>query len=332
MNKGWTDGHGSTSVKTRAIYSHLCPIQMPEETVKLTTMHDAIATYVHDGDTVAIEGFTACIGFAAAHEIIRQGRRDLVLCRMTPDLIYDQMVAAGCARKLVFSYLGNPGVGPLHAVRRAVEKGIPAPLELEEYSHFGMVARYIAGAYRLPFFPLRSYVGSDLPKVNPRIRFVESPYGDGPIAVVPPLNPDVAIIHAQRADVNGNTQLWGLLGAQKEAAFAARHVIVVVEEIVDEEVIRSDPNRTLIPGLVVDAVVHEPYGAHPSYVQGYYDRDNDFYLRWDEISRDEAATRAWLEEWVYGVRDRAEYVEKIGRETWERLKPAQAWARPVNYG
>jgi glutaconate CoA-transferase subunit A len=305
---------------------------MPEETVKLTTMHDAIATYVHDGDTVAIEGFTACIGFAAAHEIIRQGRRDLVLCRMTPDLIYDQMIAAGCARKLVFSYLGNPGVGPLHAIRRAVEKGIPAPLELEEYSHFGMVARYIAGAYRLPFFPLRSYVGSDLPKVNPRIRFVESPYGDGPIAVVPPLNPDVAIIHAQRADVNGNTQLWGLLGAQKEAAFAARHVIVVVEEIVDEEVIRSDPNRTLIPGLIVDAVVHEPYGAHPSYVQGYYDRDNDFYLRWDEISRDEAATRAWLEEWVYGVRDRAEYVEKMGRETWERLKPAQAWARPVNYG
>jgi glutaconate CoA-transferase subunit A len=305
---------------------------MPEETVKLTTMHDAIATYVHDGDTVAIEGFTACICFAAAHEIIRQGRRDLVLCRMTPDLIYDQMVAAGCARKLVFSYLGNPGVGPLHAIRRAVEKGIPAPLELEEYSHFGMVARYIAGAYRLPFFPLRSYVGSDLPKVNPRIRFVESPYGDGPIAVVPPLNPDVAIIHAQRADVNGNTQLWGLLGAQKEAAFAARHVIVVVEEIVDEEVIRSDPNRTLIPGLIVDAVIHEPYGAHPSYVQGYYDRDNDFYLRWDEISRDEAATRAWLEEWVYGVRDRAEYVEKMGRETWERLKPAQAWSRPVNYG
>lgn len=300
--------------------------------MKLTTMHDAIATYVHDGDTVAIEGFTACICFAAAHEIIRQGRRDLVLCRMTPDLVYDQMVAAGCARKLIFSYLGNPGVGPLHAIRRAVEKSIPAPLELEEYSHFGMVARYIAGAYRLPFFPLRSYVGSDLPKVNPRIRFVESPYGDGPIAVVPPLNPDVAIIHAQRADVNGNTQLWGLLGAQKEAAFAARHVIVVVEEIVDEEVIRSDPNRTLIPGLIVDAVVHEPYGAHPSYVQGYYDRDNDFYLRWDEISRDEAATRAWLEEWVYGVRDRAEYVEKMGRETWERLKPAQAWSRPVNYG
>ncbi len=300
--------------------------------MKLTTMHDAIARYVHDGDTIAIEGFTACIGFAAAHEIIRQGRRDLVLCRMTPDLIYDQMVAAGCARKLVFSYLGNPGVGPLHAVRRAVEKGIPAPLELEEYSHFGMVGRYFAGAYRLPFFPLHSYTGSDLPRVNPHIRFVESPYGDGTIAVVPPLHPDVAIIHAQRADVHGNTQLWGLVGAQKEVAFAARHVIVVVEEIVDEEVIRSDPNRTLIPGMIVDAVVHEPYGAHPSYVQGYYDRDNDFYLRWDEISREEASTRAWLEEWVYGVRDRAEYVQKMGPETWERLKPAQAWSRPVNYG
>lgn len=300
--------------------------------MKVTTMRDAVATYVHDGDMVSIEGFTASICFAAAHEIIRQGRRDLILCRMTPDLIYDQMVAAGCARKLVFSYLGNPGVGPLHCVRRAVEKGIPAPLELEEYSHFGMVGRYLAGAYRLPFFPLRSYVGSDLPKVNPLIRFVESPYGDGPIAAVPPLNPDVAIIHAQRADQEGNTQLWGLLGVQKEAAFAAKHVVVVVEEIVDGAVIRTDPNRTLIPALVVDAVVREPYGAHPSYVQGYYDRDNDFYLRWDEISRDEAAARAWLEEWVWGVRDRAEYVEKMGHQCWERLAPGEAWSNPVNYG
>jgi glutaconate CoA-transferase subunit A len=309
-------------------------------------MHEAIAAYVQDGDTVAIEGFTACICFAAAHEIIRQGRRDLTLCRLTPDLVYDQMIAAGCARKLVFSYLGNPGVGSLHAVRRAVEKGIPAPLELEEYSHFGMVGRYLAGAYRLPFFPLRSYAGSDLPKVNPRIRFVQNPYtstglststefsvsGDGSIAVVPPLNPDVAIICAQRADRNGNTQLWGLLGVQKEAAFAAQHTIVVVEEIVDEAVIRSDPNRTIIPALVVDTVVHEPYSAHPSYVQGYYDRDNEFYLRWDEISRDEAATRSWLEEWVYSVQDRTEYVEKMGRETWGRLAPGEALAGPVNYG
>ncbi len=299
---------------------------------KLITMHDAIATYVHDGDVVAIEGFTACICFAAAHEIIRQDRRDLTLCRMTPDLIYDQMIAAGCARKLVFSYLGNPGVGSLHCVRRAVEKGIPQAIELEEYSHFGMVGRYLAGAYRLPFFPLRSYLGSDLPKVNPRIRSVESPYGEGTIAVVPPLNPDVAIVHAQRADQEGNTHLWGLLGVQKEAAFAAGHVIVVVEEIVDEAVIRADPNRTIIPSLVVDAVVHEPYGAHPSYAQGYYDRDNEFYLRWDKISRDETATQAWLDEWVYGVRNRADYVDKMDPETWERLATGEAMAEPVNYG
>jgi len=299
---------------------------------KLTSMREAIAAHVHDGDTIAIEGFTACICFAAAHEIMRQGRRDLTLCRMTPDLIYDQMIAAGCARKMVFSYLGNPGVGSLHCVRRAVEKGVPGPLELEEYSHFGMVGRYLAGAYRLPFFPLRSYKGSDLPAVNPRIRSVDSPYGDETIAVVPPLNPDVAILHAQRADTEGNTQLWGLLGVQKEVAFAARSVIVVVEEIVGNDVIRSDPNRTIIPGLLVDAVVHEPYGTHPSYVQGYYDRDNTFYLAWDEISRDEAATRAWLEEWVYGVQDRAAYVQKLGPETWERLAPGEAMAESVNYG
>jgi glutaconate CoA-transferase subunit A len=299
---------------------------------KLSSMRDAIATFVHDGDTVAIEGFTACICFAAAHEIIRQGRHDLTLCRMTPDLVYDQMVAAGCARKLVFSYLGNPGVGSLHCIRRAVEQGSPAPLDLEEYSHFGMVGRYLAGAYHLPFFPLRSYVGSDLPKVNPCIRFVESPYGDDSIAVVPPLNPDVAIIHAQRADREGNTQLWGLLGAQKEAAFAAGHVVIVVEEIVSEAMIRSDPNRTIIPGMIVSAVVHESYGAHPSYAQGYYDRDNEFYLRWDGISRDQAATLSWLDEWVYGLKDRAKYVEKAGAETWKRLKPGEARAQPVNYG
>jgi glutaconate CoA-transferase subunit A len=251
---------------------------------------------------------------------------------MTPDLIYDQMIATGCARKLVFSYLGNPGVGSLHCVRRAVERGVPRPVELDEYSHFGMVGRYLAGAYRLPCFPLRSYLGSDLPNVNPRIRTIKSPYGDDFIAVVPPLNPDVAIVHAQRADREGNTQLWGLLGVQKEAAFAAEHVIVVVEEIVEERVIRSDPNRTVIPGLVVDALVHEPYGAHPSYVQGYYDRDNHFYLRWDEVSRDETATQDWLDEWVYGVEDRAEYVEKTGVETWDRLAPGKMPAELVDYG
>jgi len=300
---------------------------------KLLSMREAIQEYVPDGATLAIEGFTSLICFAAAHEIIRQGRRNLTLCRMTPDLIYDQMVAAGTARKLVFSYLGNPGVGPLYAIRRAVEKGIPAPLEIEEYTHFSMIGRYMAGAARLPFFPLRSHTGSDLPRVNPRIKTVQSPYEDGEeIAVVPPLNPDVTIIHAPRCDANGNTQLWGLLGAQKEAAFAAGKVIVVVEEIVGESVIRADPNRTLIPDLIVDAIVVEPFGAHPSYVQGYYDRDNSFYLDWGKRSQDEAQTQAWLDEWVYSVPDRSAYLKKLGDATVSRLRPGNALSAPVNYG
>lgn len=299
---------------------------------KLRTLKDAIAEHVRDGMSVAIEGFTAFICFAAGHEIVRQRRRDLTLIRMTPDVIYDQMIAAGTARKLVFSYLGNPGVGSLNCVRRAIEQGIPAPLEIEEYSHFGMVGRYIAGASRLPFYPLRSYLGADLPAVNDRIRFVQSPYDGETVAVVPPLHPDIAIIHAQRADAEGNTQLWGLMGVQKECAFAARRVIVVVEEIVDESVIRADPNRTLIPGLIVDAVVCEPLAAHPSYAQGYYDRDNEFYLKWDEISRDRARTEAWLDEWVHGVADRAEYARKLGEPALARLKPGPAPAGPVDYG
>lgn len=299
---------------------------------KVMTMQQAVARYIPNGATVAIEGFTAFICFAAAHEMIRQRKQDLTLVRLTPDLVYDQMVAAGVARKLVFSYLGNPGVGSLHAIRRAVEQAVPRPLELEEYSHFGMVGRYLAGASRLPFFPLRSYVGSDMPIANPLIRTVDDPYGSGPIAVVPPLQPDVAIIHAQRADEQGNTQLWGLLGVQKEAAFAAQTVIVVVEEIVAETVIRRDPNRTLIPGLVVQAVVHEPYGAHPSYVQGYYDRDNTAYLEWDQLSRDRAATEAWLQEWVYALPDRAAYLEKLGAERLAALKPGDFWSEAVNYG
>lgn len=303
--------------------------------MKLLSMREAVAAYVHDGDSVAIEGFTAFICFSAAHEVIRQKRKDLTLCRMTPDLIYDQMIAAGCASKLVFSYLGNPGVGSLHCVRRAVEKGIPQPLEIEEYSHFGMVSRYMAGAAKLPFFPLRSYVGSEIHQVNLRIKLIDNPYGDDQIAVVPALHPDVAIIHAQRCDALGNTQIWGLLGMQKEAAFAAKKVIVVVEEIVDESVIRSDPNRTLIPHMIVDAIVHQPHGAHPSYVQGYYDRDNSFYLAWDQISRDQDQTEAWLDEWVYGVADWDEYLAKLENAEpgiWQRLAPGEALSQPVNYG
>ena len=309
-------------------------------------MRDAIAELVRDGDTVAIEGFTHLIGFSAGHEIIRQRKRDLTLARMTPDLIYDQMIAAGCARKLIFSWLGNPGVGGLGAIRRRSEPAtsdVPGPggsvaegrlprLELEEYSHFGMVGRYTAGAANLPFYPLRSYFETDLPKANPLIREIESPYGDGKVYAVPPLKPDVSIVHAQRADAAGNTQIWGLLGCQKEAAFAADRVIVVVEELVDEAVVRADPNRTVIPGLIVDAVVVEPFGAHPSYVQGAYDRDNRFYLEWDAITKDEDALQAWLREWVYDLDGRAAYAEKLGAERVASLRPGSAPSGSVEYG
>jgi glutaconate CoA-transferase subunit A len=217
----------------------------------------------------------------------------------------------------------------LHAFRRAAEGKGPA-LELEEYSHFGMVARLSAGAARLPFWTLRNYMGTDLPEVNRQIRTVTCPYTGEVLATVPALNPDVTVIHAQRADAEGNTQIWGLLGVQKEAAFASQRVIVVVEELVDESVIRADPNRTLIPGLIVDAVVVEPWGAHPSYAQGYYDRDNEFYIGWEKTSRDPNALQGYLDDFVYGVADRAEYVAKCG--SLERLRAAERMSAGVNYG
>jgi glutaconate CoA-transferase subunit A len=212
------------------------------------------------------------------------------------------------------------------------DAGAEPRLELEEYSHFGMVARYTAGAANLPFFPLRSYFETDLPAVNPLIRQVASPYGGDVVYAVPPLKPDVTVIHAQRASAGGDVQVWGLLGCQKEAAFAAERVIVVVEELVDESVIRADPNRTLLPGMVVDAVVVEPWGAHPSYVQGYYDRDNAFYREWDAISRDEENLQAWLREWVHGVDGRAAYVEKLGAQRLAELRPGLAPSGSVDYG
>lgn len=295
------------------------------------TMAEAVGRFVHDGDTIVVEGFTHLISFAAGHEIIRQRKRDLVACRLTPDLVYDQLIGAGCVAKLVFSWAGNPGAGPLYALRRAVERGVPRTVEIEEYSHFGMVARLAAGAARLPFAVLRDYAGSDLPRVNPNIRTVECPFTGERLAAVPALNPDVAIVHVQRADADGNAQIWGLVGVQKEAAFAAKRVVVVAEEIVDGAVIRSDPNRTIVPGLVVDAVVHEPFGCHPSYAQGFYDRDNDFYVAWREISKDRARFEGYLDEWVYGVVDRAEYAERLG-ERRLHLGARDRFCEPVNYG
>lgn len=296
---------------------------------KLTDLHDAVARYVHDGDVVYAAGFTHLIPFAAGHEIIRQGRKNLVLARATPDLIYDQMVAAGCARKLIFSYMGNPGVGSLRILRNEIEAG---RLEWEEYSHFSMITRLQAGAAGLPFMPMNQTAAPDLERANSNYRRVTDPYSGQEVVVVPPLLPDVAIVHVQRADSLGNAHIWGILGEQKEAAFASRHVILTAEEIVDEDVIRSDPNRTMIPEFVVDAVVHVPFAAHPSYTQGYYDRDNHFYLGWDKISETPEGIRQYLDEWVYGVKDRAEYWEKLGLEVQERLQVKPRYAAPVNYG
>ena len=296
---------------------------------KLMSLKEAIKKFIHDGDILYASGFTHLIPFAAGHEIIRQGFKDLVLARATPDLIYDQMVAAGCARKVVFSYMGNPGVGSLRRVRAAIEAGT---LAWEEYSHFSMISRLQAGASGLPFMPMKNTGASDLAAQNPGYQRVKDPYTGEEVVVVPPLNPDVAIVHVQRSDNEGNAHVWGILGEQRLAAFASQHVIVTAEEIVDQSVIRSDPNRTLIPGLIVDAVCHVPYCAHPSYTQGYHDRDNQFYLDWDEISKTEASVGAYLDEWVYGLPDRAAYWEKLGPEVHERLLPGVKLSEPINYG
>jgi glutaconate CoA-transferase subunit A len=296
---------------------------------KQMSLKDAIRKFVHDGDTLYASGFTHLIPFASGHEIIRQGIKDLVLARATPDLIYDQMVAAGCARKVVFSYMGNPGVGSLRRVRAAIEAGT---LEWEEYSHFSMISRLQAGASGLPFMPMKATGATDLADQNPNYKKVTDPYTGESVVVVPPLKPDVAVVHVQRADAEGNAHVWGILGEQRLAAFASTRVILTAEEIVDQSVIRSDPNRTLIPGMIVDAVCHVPYCAHPSYTQGYHDRDNQFYLEWDQISKTEESVDAYLREWVYDVPDRGAYWEKLGPEVHQRLAAGARLSEPVNYG
>jgi glutaconate CoA-transferase subunit A len=296
---------------------------------KLISLSEAISTYVSDGDVVYAAGFTHLIPFAAGHEMIRQEKKNLTLARATPDLIYDQMVAAGCAHKVIFSYMGNPGVGSLRIVRAAIEQG---KLEWEEYSHFGMITRLQAGASGLPFLPMNQTGATDLEKANPNIKRIPDPYGGKDVIVIPALQPDVAIVHVQRADENGNAHLWGIIGEQKEAAFAAKKVILTAEEIVDESIIRSDPNRTMIPGIVVSAVCRVPYACHPSYAQGYYDRDNEFYLAWDKISESAGSVRQYLDEWVYGVKDRDEYWAKLGGETHMRLAVKERYSEKINYG
>ncbi len=265
---------------------------------ELTSLEDAVEALVHDGDAVALEGFTHLIPMAAGHEIIRQGRRDLTLVRMTPDIVYDQMIGAGCASGLVFSWGGNPGVGSLHRFRDAVMHGWPAPLRLEEHSHAGMANRYVAGASGLPFAVLRGYTGTDLPAHTANVATVTCPFTGETLTAVAALNPDVAVIHAQRADRNGNVQMWGITGVQKEAVLAARRSLVTVEEIVPE--LEPRPGAVVLPTWTVTAVAEAPRGAHPSYALGYYERDNAYYHAWDAISRDRETFSRWLDEHVYG--------------------------------
>jgi glutaconate CoA-transferase subunit A len=260
---------------------------------KILPLSDAVAELIHDGDQVACEGFTHLIPFAAGHEIIRQRKKNLTLIRMTPDLIYDQMIGMGVATKLVFSWGGNPGVGSLHRLRDAVERQWPLPLEIEELSHAGMVQAYSAGAAGLPFGILRGFTGTDLPKVNGKIKEIRCPFTGEVFAAVPAIRPDVTVIHAQKADRKGNVLIWGIIGVQKEAVLAAKRSIATVEEIVER--LDPSPNACVLPGWVVSAVCLTPGGAYPSYAQGYYDRDNKFYQSWDKISRSRKEFLAWME-------------------------------------
>lgn len=275
------------------------------------SLSDAIATHVHDGDTVALEGFTHLIPFAAGHEIARQGRRDLTLIRMTPDLIYDQLIGMGCARRLIFSWGGNPGVGSLHRLRDAVEHGWPGPLAIEEHSHAAIAAAYAAGAAGLPCALLRGYFGSDLVGKHPNIREVTCPFTGDRLAAVPALRPDVGIVHAQRADREGNVLIEGIVGVQKEVVLASRRAIVTVEEVVDD-LHAPSLNSVILPHWIVSAVCTVPGGAYPSYAQGYYGRDNAFYTAWDGIARDRQTFLAWMEEHV--LRSRATSTAGVGKD------------------
>lgn len=273
-------------------------------------LSEAIGTLIQDGDCVAMEGFTHLIPYAAGHEVIRQGKRNLTLVRMTPDVIYDQLIGAGCAAQLIFSWGGNPGVGSLHRLRDAVERGWPNKLVIHERSHADLANAYVAGASGLPFAVLRAYVGSDLPQVNAQIKFIACPFTGEQLAAVPAVRPDVTVIHAQKADRKGNVMLWGILGVQKEAALAARKVIVTVEEIVDD--LGAWPNACILPHWVISAVCVVPGGAFPSYAHGYYARDNRFYTAWDAISRDREAFTQWIKRHVLDTDDFQGFTRMLG--------------------
>ncbi len=295
------------------LFIHLTPCCVLD-TIEITmaeilSLREAVERFVNDGDTLALEGFTHLIPTAASHEIIRQGKKNLTLIRMTPDLVYDLLIGAGCAKKLIFSWGGNPGVGSLHRLRDAVEKGWPQPLEISEHSHAAMANAYVAGASNLPFAVLRGYQGSDLVKVNPDIKFIHCPYTGEQLATVPSVRPQVSVIHAQKADRKGNVLIQGILGVQKEAALAARRCIVTVEEIVED--LHAPMNACVLPGWALSAVCVVPGGAHPSYAHGYYERDNRFYQAWDAIARDRETFTAWINEYIRGTEDFEQFQAKV---------------------
>lgn len=300
----------------------------------LMTAKEAVSRFVKDGDMVFVGGFGNLYPFALAHEVIRQRRKGLTLAKHSPELIGDQWIGAGCIAKLIVSWQGNPGIGSSHCFRRAIEKGIPNPISLEEYTHASITGMLRAGATGIPFMPTKALIGSDLLKLeqSQRVKIMACPFTDEKVIAVRALRPNVALIHAQRADEEGNIQAWGILSDIRDGAFAADKVIASVEEIVPSSVSRRDPNRTIVPGFKVDALVREPWGAYPSACQGYYDRDNDFFIDYEKLTRDLEGFQAYLDRWIYSVRDREEYAGLCAPERLERLRPRAFLSDPVNYG
>jgi glutaconate CoA-transferase, subunit A len=302
------------------------PMTMPAD--------EAISRFVTDGDTIFIGGFGNLYPYALAHEVLRQRKKDLILAKHSPELIGDQLIGAGCVKKLIFSWIGNPGVGSSHCFRRAVEQNVPRQITIEEYTHASITAMLRAGATGIPFMATKTLIGSDLLKLesSEKVRIMNCPFTGEKTVVVRALEPDVALIHAQRADEEGNIQAWGILSDIRDGAFASKKVVASVEEIVSSEVSRRDPNRTILPNFKVDAVVKEPWGAHPSASQGFYDRDNAFFLEYDKLTRTVDAFMAYLSKWVYSVRNRTEYLSLLGEAKLRSLKPEPRLSSPIDYG
>lgn len=301
--------------------------------MKRLSMRQAIEQFVPDGASVVMgTALESLIPFAAGHEIIRQGKRDLTLIGPISDMLFDQLIGAGCVRKVTAAWVGNVSAGLAHNYRRAVEGGVPHPLEIEDHSNFTVSLALLAGSLGAPYIPTRTVLGTDILNTNPHLRVAPSPLDGSPVVLVPALQPDVAVLHVQRCDAEGNAHVWGNLGITEEAALASQTVIIVAEEIVDRDVILSDPNRVLVPAFKVAAVVHEPGGAHPSPVQGYYNRDHESYHAYHRATRTQEGFDEWAAEWVLNVPDRAAYLERLG-ERWPALQAMeQRLAAPVDYG